>query len=84
MENEDIVQRLNVWGGGFSGNNPDCEADCDAAAKEIVRLREKCNSRTRWLQSCMRARYEQLTDGAQEFADALFDEELEPEPPEVK
>ncbi len=54
------------------------------AAQEIERLREKCNSRTRWLQSCMRARYEHLTDGAQEFADALFDEELEPEPPEVK
>jgi hypothetical protein len=51
------------------------------AADEIVRLREKCNSRTRWLQICMRERYEQLTDGAKQFADALFAEELEPDPP---
>lgn len=50
------------------------------AADEIERLREKCNSRTRWLQICMRERYEHLTDGAQQFADALFDEELEPDP----
>ena len=36
---DDIVARLRVWGGGFSGNNPDCENDCDEAADEIERLR---------------------------------------------
>jgi hypothetical protein len=52
---------------------------CTKAANEIDRLREKCNSRTRWLQICMRQRYEQLTDEARQFADAIFAEELEPE-----
>jgi hypothetical protein len=47
--------------------------------KEIERLQEKCNSRTRWLQTSLRERYEHLGDAAQEFADALFDEELEGE-----
>jgi hypothetical protein len=42
---DDIVQRLRVWGDGYSGNNPDCEKDCDDAANEIVRLREE----RRWI-----------------------------------
>jgi len=52
----------------------------EEAVAEIERLREKCNSRTRWLQICMRERYEHLTGAAQQFADAIFDEELEPDP----
>ena len=42
---DDIVQRLRVWGDGYSGNNPNCEADCDAAANEIERLRAE----RRWI-----------------------------------
>jgi ElaB/YqjD/DUF883 family membrane-anchored ribosome-binding protein len=55
------------------------ESWIEEAAKEIERLQEKCNSRTRWLQTSLRERYEHLSDAAQEFADALFDEELEGE-----
>jgi hypothetical protein len=78
---DDIVARIREALGQDTFWDTDAPPLLEDAVAEIERLREKCNSRTRWLQTCMRARYEHLTDGAKEFADALFDEELEPEPP---
>jgi hypothetical protein len=85
---KDITDIVTVLRGvGFSAVSPQAGDSASMlhycvthAADEIERLREKCNSRTRWLQICMRERYEHLTDAAQQFADALFDEELEPDP----
>ena len=84
---EELVYRLRHVAFGLPSESDEfCTEDnwvpdnvCTRAANEIERLREKCNSRTRWLQICMRERYDQLTDGAKQFADALFAEDLEPE-----
>lgn len=47
----DIVQRLRVWGGGYSGNNPECEEDCDEAANEIEKLRSLTRFQDRVIRS---------------------------------